>query len=150
VPIFVRGDPVRLTQLVSNLLNNAAKYVYVGGRIAVSVVQDDREVVLRVTDTGVGIPEHMLQRVFEPFTQVDRSRDGALGGLGLGLSLVKRLAQLHDGTVEAYSDGPGLGSEFVVRFPALHATSSPGLLLASNDSRAGSMSHGVDVHDPGG
>jgi PAS domain S-box-containing protein len=115
VPLLVRGDAARLAQLVSNLLNNAAKYTDVGDRIVLRAAREGAHVVLRCVDTGVGIPEHMLDRVFEPFTQVDRSRDGALGGLGLGLTLVKRLAEMHGGSVEARSEGPGRGSEFVVR-----------------------------------
>jgi two-component system CheB/CheR fusion protein len=115
----VRGDAVRLAQLVSNLLNNAAKYTDPRGRLGLTVERDGSEIVLTVTDTGVGIPPDMLARVFDLFAQVDSARDRALGGLGLGLTLVKRLAEMHGGTVEARSEGPGRGSEFVLRLPAL-------------------------------
>jgi PAS domain S-box-containing protein len=117
-PLTVKGDPVRLAQLFSNLVNNAAKYSVVGGRIGVTVVQEGTGIILRFKDAGVGIPRNMLERIFEPFTQVQRPRDAALGGLGLGLALVKKLVELHGGTVRAESDGPGLGSEFVVWLPA--------------------------------
>jgi len=120
-PLPLRGDAVRLAQLVANLLNNSAKYSANGGRIALTVVREETELVLRFRDDGAGIPAHMLERVFEPFIQVDSARDGGLGGLGLGLHLVKRLAELHGGSVRAHSDGPGRGSEFVVRLPALAA-----------------------------
>ncbi len=120
----LRGDPVRLGQLVTNLLNNAAKYTQPGGQIDLSVTEEHGQLVLRVTDTGAGIPAAMLTRVFEAFAQVDVERDAALGGLGLGLSLVKRLVELHGGTVEAHSEGPGHGSSFVVRLPTLPATAS--------------------------
>jgi PAS domain S-box-containing protein len=115
----VRGDVVRLAQLVSNLLNNAAKFTDVGGRIALTAERDDGEVVLTVRDDGVGIPPEMLARVFDLFAQVEGSRDRALGGLGIGLTLVKRLVEMHGGTVAARSEGRGRGSEFVVRLPAL-------------------------------
>lgn len=116
-PLPIRGDAARLIQVVSNLLNNAAKYTSPGGCIRLAVIQDGAFVVMRFTDQGVGIPRHMLHRVFEPFTQVDRARDGALGGLGLGLTLVRQLTEMHGGTVQAHSDGPGRGSEFIVRIP---------------------------------
>jgi PAS domain S-box-containing protein len=117
-------DPTRLAQVLLNLLNNAAKYTEPGGRIwlTASVAEAaDRAapstLEIRVRDTGIGIPKEMLPRLFEMFTQVDRSVDRAQGGLGIGLSLVRGLVQLHGGTVEAHSEGPGRGSEFVVRLP---------------------------------
>jgi len=121
-PVLVRGDAVRLAQLMSNLLHNAAKYSNVGERIRLTVEKEDAQLVVRFKDSGVGIPPNMLQRIFEPFTQVNRSRDGSMGGLGLGLALVSQLVKLHDGTVEAHSEGVGKGSEFVVRLPALQAS----------------------------
>jgi signal transduction histidine kinase len=116
-PLPIEADAVRLEQVVTNLLNNAAKYTKPGGRIRLTVAQEGEQAVIRVHDTGRGIPPEMLRRVFDPFTQVKGSRDSEQGGLGLGLSLVRRLVELHGGSVTARSDGPGKGSEFVVRLP---------------------------------
>jgi CheY-like chemotaxis protein len=118
-PIVVDADPIRLAQVFSNLLNNAAKYTGRGGHIWLTVEQAGSEVIVKVRDTGIGIPADMLSCIFEMFTQVDGTLERSLGGLGLGLSLVKRLAEMHGGSVEARSDGPGEGSEFVVRLPIL-------------------------------
>jgi signal transduction histidine kinase/CheY-like chemotaxis protein len=115
--VFVAADPVRLEQVVTNLLNNAAKYTERGGRIWVTLETDLALARIRVRDTGVGIAPALLQQVFELFTQGERSLDRAQGGLGLGLTLVRNLVRLHDGTVEAFSEGPGRGSEFVVTLP---------------------------------
>ncbi len=116
-PVYLDGDPVRLAQVFSNLLNNAAKYTEAGGRIRLAVERQGSDVVVGVRDTGVGIPADMLPRVFDLFTQVDSARKWAQGGLGIGLTLVRRLVEMHGGSVEARSDGPGKGSEFVVRLP---------------------------------
>jgi signal transduction histidine kinase/FixJ family two-component response regulator len=116
-PARVSGDPVRLEQVICNLLQNAIKYTPPGGRICLSVHCEKGEGVVRVRDTGVGIAEEMLPRIFEPFTQVESSRTRSEGGLGLGLPLVRSLVELHHGEVEAHSAGPGQGSEFVVRLP---------------------------------
>jgi signal transduction histidine kinase/DNA-binding response OmpR family regulator len=121
-PLRTRGDPARLAQVIANLLNNAAKYTEEGGRIWLGVEREAEEVVVRVRDTGVGVPPDMLASIFEPFAQVERSIDRSQGGLGIGLTLVRRLVELHEGRVEAYSAGPGAGSEFVVRLPALADT----------------------------
>jgi signal transduction histidine kinase len=118
-PIFVNGDLTRLAQVFANLLNNAAKYTERGGRITLRVERQGSDAVLSVRDTGVGIPAHMLPRVFEMFTQVDQSLERSQGGLGIGLSLVKGLVEMHGGRVEARSDGHGTGSEFVVRLPVV-------------------------------
>jgi signal transduction histidine kinase/DNA-binding response OmpR family regulator len=118
-PLWVRGDAVRLAQVLTNLLNNAAKYTDEGGHIWLTVRRDGDEAVLSVRDTGVGIPRAMLGRIFELFSQVDRSLDRSQGGLGIGLTLVRYLMQMHGGTVYAFSAGPGQGSEFVARLPAL-------------------------------
>jgi len=119
-PVWVRGDAVRLGQVLSNLLNNAAKYTPDGGRIALTAERLDSEVILTVADNGLGLPAEGLERVFDLFWQFE-SRDHAQRGLGIGLTLVKRLVELHGGNVEARSPGHGRGSEFVVRLPALEA-----------------------------
>jgi PAS domain S-box-containing protein len=116
-PMPLDADLVRLAQVFLNLLNNSAKYTERGGKIWFSAERQGATVVVRVRDNGVGIPPHMLPRIFEMFTQVDRSLDRAQGGLGIGLTLVRRLVDMHGGTVEAHSDGPGKGSEFVVHLP---------------------------------
>ena len=116
-PIHVCADLTRLAQVFSNLLNNAAKYTPAGGRIRLTVQHLAGEAVVSVKDDGIGIPTHMLSQVFEMFTQVDRNLKRSQGGLGIGLSIVKRLVEMHGGSVEARSDGDGKGSEFVVRLP---------------------------------
>ncbi len=116
-PLRVDGDPTRLAQIVANLLNNAAKYTPGEGRVSLHASAEGDEAVVRVTDTGVGIPVAMLPRVFDMFTQVDQTRDRAQGGLGIGLTLVQRLVLLHGGTVTADSAGLGQGSTFTVRLP---------------------------------
>jgi signal transduction histidine kinase/DNA-binding response OmpR family regulator len=118
-PIRLLADPTRLEQILANLLNNAAKYTDPGGRIRLDVEYDDHDVCIRVRDTGVGIPAHLLPRVFDLFMQGDRSLDRAQGGLGIGLTLVRSLVELHGGKVEVHSAGPGCGSEFVVRCPLI-------------------------------
>ncbi|MEI7445313.1 MAG: ATP-binding protein [Burkholderiales bacterium] len=115
--LAVRADRVRLAQILDNLLNNACKYTPSGGRITVSAHADGDRIEVRVADTGVGLAPEMLDTVFEPFTQVEPGIDLAQGGLGIGLSLVRRLAALHGGTAHARSDGPGRGSVFVLRLP---------------------------------
>jgi PAS domain S-box-containing protein len=118
-PIRVDGDGTRLAQVVANLLNNAAKYTDEGGQIWLSLEQEDGDALLRVRDTGVGLPPEKLEEIFELFTQVDRSSDRSQGGLGIGLTLVRRLVEMHGGRVEARSEGLGRGSEFLVRIPLL-------------------------------
>jgi CheY-like chemotaxis protein len=120
--------------MISNLLNNAAKYTNPGGRVWLVVDATDREVAIRVKDDGIGIPGEMLPRVFELFTQVDRSSEQAESGLGIGLTLVQRLAEMHGGSVEALSDGPGRGSEFVVRVPLVPAPSAAPRDRSAGDS----------------
>ena len=110
-------DPTRIVQVICNLISNAAKYTPPGGRITVSARRQDGALEFSVRDTGIGIPQDMLQKVFDMFTQVTQSVERSQGGLGIGLTLVKRLVELHGGTVEARSAGPGRGSEFVVRLP---------------------------------
>jgi PAS domain S-box-containing protein len=118
-PVLVEGDPARLAQVTANLLNNAAKYTEKGGHIWLTVEHALEQAVLRVRDNGVGIPAEFLPKVFDLFTQGDRSLDRSEGGLGIGLTLVKSLVERHRGTVEVHSEGPGKGSEFVVRLPIL-------------------------------
>jgi CheY-like chemotaxis protein len=113
------GDLVRLAQVFLNLLNNAAKYTDRGGRIWLTAERQGSDVEVRVKDTGVGIPPEKLSRLFEIFFQVDRSLERAQGGLGIGLSIVRKLVELHGGRVEGRSDGVGKGSEFIVRLPVL-------------------------------
>jgi PAS domain S-box-containing protein len=120
-PIQLCADRIRLTQVWVNLLTNAAKYTPEGGCISIAVEKQDQHVMVRVKDNGGGIAAHHLPHVFDMFYQANRSSDQAQGGLGIGLTLVKQLVQLHGGTVAAFSDGPGQGSEFVVRLP-LEAT----------------------------
>ncbi len=116
-PITVEGDPTRLEQVVVNLLNNAAKYTEPGGKIQVELRRGDGEVVLSIRDNGIGIAPEMLTRIFEPFVQAARRLERSQGGVGIGLTLVQKLVELHGGTVEAYSEGLGRGSEFIVRLP---------------------------------
>src|SRR5207302_6883035 len=118
-PVPVQGDVTRLVQVLANLLTNAAKYTPDGGHVDVTVARDDGEAVVRVQDDGVGISAELLPRVFDLFIQGDRSLARSEGGLGIGLTLVKRLVELHGGTIEVHSDGPGKGSEFTVRLPVL-------------------------------
>lgn len=126
-PLPLRADPVRLAQVLSNLLNNAAKYTPPNGRIEVAAERHEGQVLLRVRDSGVGIPGPMLERVFDLFVQADRSLDRSDGGLGIGLTLARRLVEMHGGTIRAESEGPGAGSEFVVRLPVRSdAAAAPG------------------------
>ncbi|MBV9121955.1 MAG: response regulator, partial [Planctomycetes bacterium] len=118
-PVVVEGDTTRLAQVVSNLLNNAAKYSEEGGHIRLTLERGLAQAVIRVRDHGLGIPADLLPRVFDLFTQGDRSLARSEGGLGIGLTLVKNLVEMHGGTVEAFSEGPGRGSEFVVLLPRL-------------------------------
>lgn len=127
-PIHVEADPTRLQQIVGNLLSNAAKYTDPEGRIWLTVRQEGGEMVLRVRDTGIGIAPDMLPRIFDLFVQAERRLDRSLGGLGIGLTLVRNLVKMHDGEVTAYSDGKGKGSEFIVRLPALTAAQKEELL----------------------
>ena len=115
--IQLDADLTRLAQVFSNLLNNAAKYTEQGGQIWLTAERQGDQVVVKVRDTGLGIPADMQPKIFEMFTQVERLLERSKGGLGVGLTLVKRLVEMHGGSVEARSDGPGKGSEFTVRLP---------------------------------
>jgi CheY-like chemotaxis protein len=121
---MLSGDSTRLTQVVGNLINNAAKYTEAGGRIDVSLERDGQWLAISVADNGVGMSPQIVPHVFNLFLQAERSLDRSLGGLGIGLSVVKRLTELHGGTVEAHSAGERMGSTFVVRLPALDAPHS--------------------------
>jgi signal transduction histidine kinase/ActR/RegA family two-component response regulator len=116
-PLFVDGDPVRLEQVVANLLANAVKYTPAGGHVDVSVSREGEEASIRVRDDGVGLDEETLSHAFDLFAQSERTLDRSQGGLGIGLTLVRSLVQLHGGTVHAQSEGRGSGSDFVVRLP---------------------------------
>jgi PAS domain S-box-containing protein len=120
-PVHVRADSTRLEQVVVNLLNNASKYTPPGGHIGIEVERSGEEAIVRVRDDGVGIAAELLPRIFDLFVQADRSLDRAQGGLGIGLTLVKSLVEMHHGTVDVQSAGPGKGSVFTVRLPVLAA-----------------------------
>jgi len=120
-PLWVRGDSVRLTQVLTNLLHNAAKYTEPGGRIWLTIEPGEHSAVITVRDTGIGISKALLPRVFDLFTQADQSLERSQGGLGIGLTLVRNLVELHGGSVSASSPGENQGSEFVVRLPMVAA-----------------------------
>lgn len=115
--ITIRADSTRIVQIISNLLTNAAKYTPPGGTITLSAIEENDELVLSVRDTGIGIPADQLSHIFTMFSQLTPALERAQGGLGIGLSLVRGLVELHNGTITAKSDGDGMGSEFVVRLP---------------------------------
>jgi PAS domain S-box-containing protein len=164
-PARVHGDAVRLEQVVSNLLENAVKYTPADGRVSVSVRADDGTAVLVVEDSGVGIAAELLPQVFDLFVQADHSLDRAAGGLGIGLTLVRQIVELHGGTVEAASAGVGRGSRFAVRLPAATASeAAPGspptppagtqriLVVEDNDDAREMLCHlvrllGHEVHE---
>ena len=123
--LWVHADPTRLEQVVVNLLNNAAKYSEDGGLVRLSAAVEGDQVVIRVVDRGLGIPPEKLPQMFELFAQGDRSLARSEGGLGIGLTVVKKLVELHGGTIQARSDGPGHGSEFAVRLPAAAPAATP-------------------------
>jgi signal transduction histidine kinase len=135
--VTLNGDLTRLSQILSNLLNNAAKFTEPGGTISLSTKRDGHDALISVKDNGVGIPAEMLPNVFQMFAQVDWHRDRSQGGLGIGLQLVKSLVEMHGGTIEASSAGPGKGSEFRVRLPiaaseATEATDAPPSAASAN------------------
>jgi signal transduction histidine kinase/DNA-binding response OmpR family regulator len=151
-PVRLRGDPARLIQVFANLLNNAAKYTDPGGRVTLSAELETGTapgVTIRVRDTGVGIARDLLPSVFDLFTQANRSLDRSLGGLGIGLTLVRRLVEMHGGSVEAHSAGPGHGSEFVVRLPVTsdQPARAPGAARAPEPLRPAQVLRVVLVDD---
>ena len=117
--VFLNADSARLAQIFSNLLNNAAKYTDKGGHIWLTAERADGQVTVSVRDTGIGIRAEQLPRIFQMFSQTTRALERSQGGLGIGLALVRGLVELHGGTIEAHSNGPGMGSEFIVRLPVL-------------------------------
>jgi signal transduction histidine kinase/CheY-like chemotaxis protein len=128
-PIFLDADPMRLAQVFANLLNNAAKYMDRGGHIWLTAELSRRpdlrpEAIVTVRDAGVGIPKEALPRIFEMFAQIDQSLEKSQGGLGIGLTLVKRLVEMHGGTVEAHSEGAGKGSRFIARLPVVETSNA--------------------------
>jgi signal transduction histidine kinase/ActR/RegA family two-component response regulator len=129
-PLVIDADPVRMAQVFTNLLNNAAKYTEPGGDISITVEAEEHEMAIKVRDSGTGIPEEMISLVFDLFVQVDQPADRVQGGLGIGLTLVKRLVEMHGGRVQASSDGEGKGSEFLVCLPrvtsAVNGSAEPG------------------------
>ncbi len=135
-PVYVHADPARLTQIVGNLLNNASKFTPPGGHVWLVLEHHQQGVEIRVKDSGIGIAEPDLGRVFELFTQLDTGLDRSRGGLGLGLALARRLAELHDGTIEATSPGVGQGAEFIVRIPAYAHQHQAEQTLAAADQPA--------------
>jgi len=139
-PIYLDADPVRLAQIFSNLLNNAAKYMDRGGRIWLTTGREGKEVVVSVRDAGIGIPEDAMPAIFDMFAQVDRSLEKSQGGLGIGLTLVKQLLEMHGGRIEARSEGQGKGAEFIARLPM--ATVEP-LRHAANDAGDRSVTGGT-------
>jgi PAS domain S-box-containing protein len=130
-PLYLDADQTRLAQVFANLLNNAAKYTQRKGHIWFSAEQHGGDAVIKIRDDGIGIPAEALSRIFDIFTQVDRSLERTQGGLGIGLSLVRSLVELHGGSVQAYSAGPGQGSEFTVRLPL--SREAPGAAVSPRD-----------------
>jgi CheY-like chemotaxis protein/anti-sigma regulatory factor (Ser/Thr protein kinase) len=124
-PVWIDADPTRLTQVFSNLLDNAAKFSEPGGTVTVSAVPVDRHVTVTVADTGVGIPGEKLATIFEMFSQVDQSIERSAGGLGIGLALVRGLVEMHGGRIEAWSEGVGRGTEMRVTLPLAEGAPAP-------------------------
>jgi two-component system, sensor histidine kinase len=135
-PVWVYGDPVRLDQVLTNIMTNAVKYTPPGGRIRVALSADDGDAVLSVEDTGFGISPKLLPFIFDMYVQADQTLDRAQGGLGIGLTLVRRLVELHDGTIVATSDGEGLGSRFTVRLKRVPAATTSVEVPAPTERRA--------------
>jgi signal transduction histidine kinase len=144
-PLHVLGDPTRLTQALGNVLSNAAKYTERGGRIKVRVSREGPEVLIRVSDNGEGIPADLLPVIFNLFTQLDRTSGHAQGGLGIGLALVRKLVEMHGGSVTAHSEGAGRGSEFTIRLPFQSATEQIGEVpeFHTNGSSNGGVATGT-------
>jgi PAS domain S-box-containing protein len=145
--VYLDADPVRLAQVFSNLLNNAARYTDRGGRISLTASTEANEVVVVVRDTGMGIPPAALRTIFDMFTQVDQTLTHSQGGLGIGLTLVKRLVELHDGRVTAHSEGLGKGATFVVRLPLAAPVEAQEPVVARDGARVHTITRRVLVAD---
>jgi len=146
--LLVEGDPARLSQVVGNLLNNATKYTPDGGRIEISAHAEGGDVVIAVSDNGIGIPEDMRSKVFQLFTQVDDHLNRSQGGLGIGLALVSQLVALHGGRIETSTPSTGAGTSFVIRLPMLVATEAANnISRASNEPQAGTALKVLVVDD---
>ena len=137
--VIVNADPTRLAQIITNMLDNAVKFTPSGGSVDVDVLREEHEAVLRVTDSGIGIALEMLPRVFELFTQAEQAMDRSLGGLGVGLTLTRRLVEMHGGTIAAASEGPGRGAQFTVRLPVEVAGTPPPALAVLGAARSRSI-----------
>jgi signal transduction histidine kinase/CheY-like chemotaxis protein len=143
-PVYVDGDPVRLEQVINNLLTNAVKYTPPGGRIEIDVHAEDARAVMCVRDNGIGISPELLPRVFDLFTQSERTLDRAQGGLGIGLTLVRALLEMHGGSVQVESDGPGKGCRFTVHLPRVEASRAAQRPAAAPQAPATSNDHPED------
>jgi signal transduction histidine kinase len=146
-PVYLDADPVRIAQVFANLLNNAARYTDRGGRILVSARRSGAHVAVKVADTGMGVPAEALPKLFEMFAQVDQTREPSKTGLGLGLTIVKRLVELHGGTVTLHSDGPGRGTEVTVRLPTVLAANAARAPAAEQSARGRPVAHRILVAD---
>jgi CheY-like chemotaxis protein/anti-sigma regulatory factor (Ser/Thr protein kinase) len=144
-PAWIDCDPIRMDQVVANLVVNAVKYTPAGGTIRVSVRREGHEAVLRVADDGIGLSPELASSVFELFVQGERDLDRSQGGLGIGLTLVRRLAEMHGGAVSVASDGRGKGSEFTVRLPAIEAVAGTEAVITR--AVAGPARHILVVED---
>src|SRR6266508_2176055 len=134
--VIVNADPTRLAQIITNMLDNAIKFTPSGGSVDLDVLREGQEAVLRVSDTGIGIASEMLSRVFKLFTQGEQPMDRSVGGLGIGLTLSRRLVEMHGGTIRASSEGPGRGAQFTVRVPIEVASTPPPPPAASGPDRS--------------
>jgi CheY-like chemotaxis protein len=136
-PVYLDADRVRLAQVIGNLLNNAAKFTDRGGHVWLTVSEEGRSIVIRVRDDGIGLAADKLPRIFDMFTQLDTTLERSRDGLGIGLTLVKTLVEMQNGTVEASSAGPGLGSEFIVRIPIVVDAPGPDLKAGIEETTRG-------------